>query len=53
MSVPSVQLTSMSQTTPPHIDGQTTAWHGLARPDARSSGPGTAHRPADRVGPAR
>jgi hypothetical protein len=34
---PSVQPTSTSQTTPPHIDGQTMAWHGPARPDARGS----------------
>jgi hypothetical protein len=32
--VPSAQPTSTSQTTPPHIDGQTAARHASASPDA-------------------
>jgi hypothetical protein len=33
----------------PHIDDQTTTWHGPARPDAA----GMTHRPTDSAGPAR
>jgi hypothetical protein len=49
LPIPSVQPTCTSQTTPMHIDDQTTTRHGLARPDAA----GTTHRSADRAGLAR